>query len=777
MKWLKIVSGSVLIIILGLFAFVYFTMRASLPELSGDVETTYLTANGSLARDSLGAAVVTADNEYDAAYLLGYAHAQDRLFQMDLMRRQSAGELSELFGERALGIDKNHRFHQFKKRAKVIFENSDERQKRLITAYANGVNDGAESLGAKPVEYYLTGGEFAPWEPEDTLLATFSMYLDLQRGQTEIDFSLTALKRLYGDQMVEFVTLPSPYQAAIDYSVIPSPRPQVPILATKQQLQEGGSGEQQSDTGAGLIQTYETADIGSNNWAVSSELTNDDGAMVSVDMHLGLRVPSVWYRAQLNYNKDGRPVQVTGVSLPGTPGIIAGSNGHIAWGFTNSNVDNVDWIKLNDDTATTSRKETIMVGEEAREFTFEDSEYGPVRELDGEKYALKWVAHQPYALNMDVTGFSTAKDVDEALEVARNVRMPVQNMVVADAKGDVAWRLTGAITARTPLYRHAITEAEYDPLWQQNEPNSEYVVRPSNHRVLTANARVVGTEALKRYGDGGYALGARQHQIMTLLNQQDKFNEQDFYDIQLDNQAIFLGPWHTLLTQTLSESPQKYADDLRYLESWKACACPESVGYTLVRRFRSEVINQVMKPIVDELKTHDAQGWAVTRTIEPAIWAIINDKSESWLPKPNKDYQTFLTSAYDVTLEKLQERHADGTNDYEALRWGNVNALRVEHPFASSLGPFKSMFNMPTVEGFGDSYLPAAQGNAFGASERFIARPGDLQSAIMTVPGGQSGHVLSNYYKAGFDDYAQQKSTPFLPGPLQHKLNFKVADK
>lgn len=745
----------------------YIGLRASLPTLDDELSSVDINSRATLSRDAIGTATITAESEYDAAYLLGYAHAQDRLFQMDLLRRQSAGELSEIVGSLALEIDKKHRFHQFRKRAQGVFNSLTEYEQKLLMQYTKGVNAGATSLSIKPFEYMLTSSEFAPWRPVDSLLASYSMYIDLQLAQTEIEFRLTALKEIFGADMHQFFTLPSTFQAAIDLSRIPIGTIEIPALPLTEETEKQLSVTNYFDS------VVEQPDYGSNNWAVAGKLTQSSSAMLSNDMHLSLRIPSIWYRTQINYTHKQQKVKATGVSLPGTPAIIVGSNGHVAWGFTNSNVDNVDWIKLQENSPTTTITEQITTPKNVETYTFEMSKYGPVREFDGQRYALKWVAHQEYAVNILVANMAKMQSMEEALKLSQSIRIPVQNMVVADRAGKIAFQLTGAMSLRAPLARHAISEAQYSQEWEKAQFAPANHINPENGRVWSANARVVGTKDLTQFGDGGYALGARQLQIANLLLQQDSFTESDFYNIQLNNQALFLTPWHNLLVESLRNSPQKYEKDIEILNNWGACACPDSVGYTLVRRFRSSVINQLLAPVNKRLKTHDLSTSYLLKNIEPAIWALLQQQAQQWLPIGSSDYASFLQSTYNNTKEKLIERYNANSEDLFELRWGNVNKLAVQHPFSETLGLFSDLVDMKIVEGFGDSYLPAVQSTSFGASQRLIVRPGDEDKAILTIPGGQSGHFLSPYYRTGFDDYAAQAKTPLLPSAQIHQIVFE----
>lgn len=751
---LKITLGIVVFALLG--AYIY--LRSSLPSLDSSTESTGVTQFTSIERDALGTAIIKAENRRDAAYALGYAHGQDRFFQMDLLRRNAAGELSEIVGKMALEVDKSRRFHQFRKRAKAIVSALPEEQSKVLERYTLGVNEALASLTAKPFEYMLTGSSPAPWQPEDSLLVSFTMYLDLQHSQVQRDLALSELSREFGSQMVDFLVQTSHYQAALDGSLLPLTDQPVPSLP-----------EQTSPLA--YLPIEEPLDIGSNNWAVTGQLTESGHALLADDMHLSLRVPIIWYRAQINYQENGQQHQVTGVSLPGTPAIVVGSNSKVAWGFTNANLDNVDWIALDESTQTQTVSETIKTPDGETNFDIEMSQYGPVKTVSGQRYALAWVAHQPYAVDLELAGMEQAKNVDEAMAVAEVVGIPVQNMMIADTQGNAAWKAAGAITARkTPSYS-AISEQEYSALWSEDEPAAPFVKNPEHGRLWTGNSRVISASDIPRYGDGGYALGARAAQIRDRMFEHEQFDEQTFYQIQLDNEARFLTKWHTLLTTTLTPYPEQYQLELAALKDWKQCACAESVGYTLVRRFRSTVIELLMAPLAHHLESVDLSLSPVLRHVEPGIWQILDQQPSDWLPAENDSYSALLKAAFDLTRQTLADKHQNGQiSTLEGLTWGEVNALKVEHPFARQIPLIGEWLNMPVYQGFGDSYMPAVQGPQFGASQRLLVQPGREQDAILTVPGGQSGHPLSKYYKVGFTEYAEHQSTPLLPGEIMHTV-------
>ena len=756
-KWLVLA-----IVILGLAAtaVIYGVLAISLPALDGKGRSHNITQTVKISRDKLGQAVISAENRLDAAYGLGFAHGQDRFFQMDLLRRNAAGELSELFGKAALGLDKKMRFHQLRKRSAAILEQLPAADRALLASYTAGVNEGLAQIGFTSFEYILTGAEQKPWRSEDSLLVIFSMYLDLQTATFERDQALIQIADIYGTEMVSFLTQPSQYQAALDSSKLPPYTLGIPEFP-KQSLQTSLSIDANQERG-------------SNNWAVTGQLTATGAGMVSDDMHLSMAVPVIWYRAQLNYTVAGKSNQVTGVSLPGAPAIVVGTNNNIAWGFTNGYLDTADWIALTDSNKTWQEVEHLALPDGLfEEYSLTLSEFGPVKEINGQPYALSWVGHQPYAVDMDLLQLEQATTVDDALSIASDVGIPVQNLMVVDSQGNAAWKNMGAIPGRVKPSELAVSAADYSSHWQQNEQQRPAVKNPADGRLWTGNSRVVSAKDDQRFGNGGYALGARSSQIRDRLYEKQQFNEADFNQLQHDNQARFLQPWHSLLLKQLNKNSAANQQYITELENWQACACATSIGYTLVRRYRDEVINSVFSAMQATLHTHDGSLKYVKRDLEPAIWQLIEQQPSSWLNPQFTDWDALLDDSFRQVTSKLT---AEFGSNLHAWQWGKVNELVIEHPFAKQIPQLSKFLNMPIAAGFGDSYMPAVQGRSFGASQRFIAQPGHLENAIMAIPGGQSGHPLSVFYRAGFDEYIAAQATPLLPQALIHEITIVPLD-
>ncbi|MDK2765752.1 MAG: penicillin acylase family protein, partial [Alteromonas macleodii] len=368
--------------------------------------------------------------------------------------------------------------------------------------------------------------------------------------------------------------------------------------------------------------------------------------------------------------------------------------------------------------------------------------------------------------------FGNAKNVQAAIKMGQRIAIPTQNLVIVDESGNAAWLPGGAVMERQQASFTAIKEQEAVNTPPKRASKLPMVLNPDMGRIWTANARVISADDFKVWGDGGYALGARGQQIRDRLFEKDTFTETDFYAIQLDNHARFLIPWQHLLYGLLNMQDIEFKPDLAYLNTWDECACEDSVGYTLVKHFRQEVVQTLFGGVLSTLDQQGVNSRTLLRGIEPAVWQLIHSQPDSWLPNDTESFDELLVDAYRRAKHKLLDKYSPVEANMETLAWGKVNALSVKHPFADQIPLVGDMLNMQQVEGFGDTYMPAVQAPSFGASERLFVSPGHLEDAILTLPGGQSGHPLSKFFTTGFNDYATYAATPLLPSQPIHSRTF-----
>ena len=763
----------------------WFGLRGSLPQLYGAVTLAGIEAPTTIQRDDQGIPTITASNRRDLAFATGFAHAQDRLFQMDLIRRQAAGELSELFGERALETDKRLRFHRFRTRAQQVFADMPDDEKAIIEAYAAGVNESIGLLNVKPFEYFLIGTEPEPWQVEDTLLVVYAMFLTLNDADASNEVRLGLVHRVLPTEVYRWMYAPGTSWDApmMGQSYETPPIPLADVFSLRGQVLDAPPAKE-----SGRVPLR-----GSNNWAVSGELTGNGHALVSNDMHLGLNVPNIYYQARLVVKGDDAR-EVIGVTLPGAPFVVAGSNTKVAWGYTNSYGDWVDAVLLqpgsepgtyrtpDGDRSFESHSEIVDVKDGASvELSVRETIWGPVRAdidyPDGE-IAVSWIAHKRDGINLRLLDLETAASVEEALDIANGLAMPPQNFVTGDADGNIGWTIAGKIPQKSEF--DALLPADWSEQegwigWLDPEDYPR-IVNPESGRIWTANTRVVDGEALRLIGDGGYDLGARASQIRDGLLAAETFTAEDMLAIQYDDRAIFLTRWRDLLLQQLSTpaaaNDAALSEYRRLVEQWLPRAAPESVGYRLVRAFRLEVQNRLFYAITQAAR--DAYGDDVrlrrSNQFEGALWSLVSEQPDHMLPSNFADWNEFFLAA---VRENIRHFEAAWEGPLSDRNWGEINTASIRHPLSSALPFASSYLDMPQDALNGDLDMPKAQGSVFGASQRFSVMPGDEANSLMHMPGGQSGHPLSDFYSAGHQDWVRGKPSPFLPGAASHTLTLQ----
>ena len=444
----------------------WLVLRASLPRLDGRAARSGVHAEVRVSRDAAGVPTLTAQNRSDLAFALGYVHAQDRFFQMDLLRRAAAGELAALLGPALLPADRELRRHRFRDVAERAVANLDARSRTLLDAYADGANAGLSALRARPFEYWLLRVDPKPWSAADTVLCVHAMFLQLQDSTGHLQLQRGLLRATLPEALARFIEAGAPeWDAAIDGSLAEPPR-----IPTPGEFDLRSLGALPVTPPVTL--TASPDPVGSNNWAVAGSRTGGGAALVANDMHLDLRVPNIWYRARL-IDASAQGFDEVGLTLPGAPTLVVGSNGHIAWGFTNSYGEFSKVIRLvpvpgDPDayaTAAGTKKldyvdETIEVkGAPPEHLRVAVTPWGPVMGTDWQNrpYVLDWVAHDPAAVNMNLLALEHIHSAAEALRAAGGFGIPGQNFLVGDAEGHIGWSIARPAAASQRCTARAAT--------------------------------------------------------------------------------------------------------------------------------------------------------------------------------------------------------------------------------------------------------------------------------------------------------------------------------
>jgi penicillin G amidase len=773
-----------LVLIAGLAA--WWRVRAGLPHLDGTQTLAGLGEPVRIERDILGVPTITAANRADAARALGFLHAQDRFFQMDLLRRGGAGELAELLGSAAVSADRARRLHGFRRVAEKALALLPPEKRALLDAYVAGVNAGLTTLPRAPWEYAALRSAPRAWQPVDSFLAAYEMWFQLQDSSGRLEQSVQALRLSLGVPAAEFF---APRGSATDAALDGSSFPEPALPAFRLQANE--------DEQAGIVSdpSAETA-LGSNSFALGG--AHAPGGLLASDMHLGLAMPAIWYRAVMKWPDRGGAIrQLVGVTLPGIPTLAAGSNGQVAWAYTNAYVDTTDLVVLEvDDTAQIyyrtpqgyreieERVETINVrGNPPVKFTARWTEWGPVisQANKNRPLVLRWNAHDAVATNFEGLDLENATTTAEAIAIAHRMGMPNQNFLALDRSGTPAWTLTGLIPRRVGYDgRYPVSWSFGDRRWDGWLKPEEIpaIVNPPDGTLWTANQRMVGGDDYAKLGDAGYYDGSRARQIrdslQALIATGQPTTAADLLAIQLDDRALFLERWQKLMLSVLNDSAvatKKSRAELRdAVRQWNGHASVDSAAYRLVKVWRQKVVDRTLAPISEVVSARYPDFNPRLFRYEDAVWRLVQEQPARLLNPAHTSWESLLLAAADDVMTEVD---GAGTTP-DRFRWGDANRLRMPHPIARGLPGFLGRFlNAPAIPLPGDSNMPRVQTPTLGASARFVVSPGHEDQALFHMPGGQSGNPLSPFYLAGHEAWVKGEPTPLLPGPAQHTLTLR----
>jgi penicillin amidase len=789
MRWIKRIALGALALLLLAGLALWFFLRGSLAQLDGKVTAPGLGERVTVTRDAMGVPSIAGANRLDVAYATGFIHAQDRFFQMDLLRRVAAGELAELFGAKALPLDRAHRLHRFRARAAEALALMNAADRALLQRYAAGVNDGVHALGARPFEYALVGMAPRAWAPDDSLLVIWAMYFDLQGNLEDRELARGWLREHSTPEQLAFL-LPesSRWDAPLDADAVAVTDTPLPASAP------GWWGEAAVRDASILAASEFVSAVGSNNAALAGRRSSSGAAIVSNDMHLGIKLPNTWYRAVLQLPEAGGGTRrIVGVTLPGAPVVVVGSNGHVAWGFTNSYGDYLDMIPVATDPARPGEvalfgqwekpalhAETILVkGAPAETLQVRESSLGPIRDTLGGRYAVHWIAHQPALVNVSLMQLEGARSLDEALGLATRAGIPSQNFVAGDSSGNIGWTIAGPLPQRAqPGMAATFPLQDAGAGWNGALPPAQApVVRnPAAGQLNTANSRQLAGSGAALLGDGGFDIGARSSQARAgLAALGTKADEQAVFRTMLDDRAIFLSGWReralkAMDAQSLQGKPERAAAAKLLREQWGGHASVDSAAYRFTRGYMWSVYELLFASANAEM--HKQAGGANMAAANPRWQAVVervlDAQPAGWLPSQYASWRELQLAAIDQTITDL----APNGRPLAAATWGQRNTAGIAHPIAGALPALRQWLSVPPDQLPGDAHMPRVAGRAFGQSERITVAPGHEEQGLFNMPGGQSGHPLSPYFLAGHAEWVRGTPLPLLPGAAQHTLVF-----
>jgi penicillin amidase len=758
-------------LVLLLLASAYALVAASLPRRGGEAALPGLSAPVSVALDSRAIPTVRGESFLDVLRAQGYLHAQDRFFQMDLLRRSSAGELAELFGERALAADLGQRPFGYREQARKLRATLPPEQNAWLDAYAQGVNAGLDDLRARPPEYWLAGATPRRWQPEDSLLVVLTFYTMLsnndsyERGQGVMHEVLPA-------ELYDFLTPStsrfdrpvlgaSPSDPTGGYAPLPIPSADVVDLRTRPVPAPGGPPR------------VEPPLLGpaSNNWAIDATRGADGRAIVANDPHLSLRLPNIFYRVELGWGDR----VLRGASIPGLPGVLIGASNDVAWGATVSNADQSDWVVVEVDASDPARYRTpegfepftrgsaeiAVAGRAPVNIETRATRWGPVVAEDwrGRPLALHATWLQPQGLDLDIVGLAEARDAASASVVLARWAGPSLNWALADRGGEIAWVVNGPLPRRVGFDgSRPESLADGTRSWQglRAPPGA---IGGHDGALYTANNRTLPpsqADTVSRM----WMRPLRAKRIDDLLAERRTFAERDFLAMQLDTKAEGYEQIRATILDVVAsderEPKLKRARELAQL--WSGNADVDQTAFRLLQAYYRALLEHALTPLLAPAIEADPSFVYRWPLADEVLRRLLDERPANLLTREHADWRSFLRQ---TLLDAIVELERGGSIDAE---WGKSNVLDVAHPFAASVGPLGRLLTLPHAQLPGSMVSLRVAAPSYGAVLRMAVSPAAPENGVLELAGGQSGNFLSPHFRDLQQDWVDGNPTPFLAG-------------
>lgn len=708
LKYLNVLIGLLFVAIL---ACSYWYVARPLPKTSGTISVPVLQP-ATATRDSLGVSHVKAGGLEDALFVQGYVTAQDRLWQMDILRRVASGALSEVVGRAGLEPDLEARRLRVRRLAEGYADGLSAEDRAHFAAYARGVNHFlATHRDRLPLEFTVLRYDPRPWSIADSICIGLHMVRDLTSS--------------WRDEVAKASMLATGDKNLVD-RLFP-------------------------------VRTGQEAAPGSNAWVVSGKRSATGKPILANDPHLMRNFPSTWYMIHL----EAPGLNVEGVSLPGLPGVIIGHNERIAWGITNLGFDVQDlYLEQMDvnsgryvfrgalEQARPERELILVKGERAVEFNNWVTRHGPIwRTEGGRAFALKWVAPESGKFEFPFLQLNMARNWEEFRGALRRLWAPASNLVYADVNGNIGYQAAGLLPIRRTYNGDVPTngftgESEWEGFIPFDDLPTAY--NPTGGVIVSANQNPFPAD-YKYSVSGVFAPHYREQQIRSLLSKSTALKPDDMLTIQKDVYSPFE---HFLArqmaavfdrSQTRNESLRPAVDILRKWNGQMDKDQPAPFLATLLYQ-------QLRREIGDRASTGKGELWD-TVMAAPAIERILRDRPPEW----SRDYdQLLLRSLTDATEEgkRIQGR------DPNRWRYGDYMEISVKHPvlgqskwvnYIPTLGKYFRI-NIGTVRLSGSSFSVKQTTRRVGPSMRFVADTSNWDQSVMNISLGQSGQVLSSHY-------------------------------
>jgi penicillin amidase len=646
--------------------------------------------------------------------------------------------------------------------AQIIVRQLPQDQTDILAAYAAGVNYVIDHLSSPPFEFRVLRYRPARWRMEDSILVVLGMFEVLSRQGEDEERMLSVMEETLPQNVVAFLTPDTDRYTEALLEGTASRRPMQPIpvdaLATLRRPVE-----RHSEQPSGIVRARDSG-VGSNAWAAAHPRTTDGRAILANDMHLDITVPNIWYWSQIHYGD----VALTGVTLPGVPGMVAGASAHLAWGFTNVQGDFLDLVavEVNPDDADEyrihqgwqrfgMRHETIKVrGGDDVQVGVKTTIWGPVarKPLLDQPVAIRWTALDPTAVDLGLLALEQARSLEDGIMMMNRAGGPPLNALVVDETGRIAWTYTGRIPMRQGF------DGATSRSWAEGETGwTGYIapealprlVDPPAGFLVSANNRALGQEYPYVIGHD-FVNGYRAYRVAERLQAMDGIGERDMLNLQLDTVSRFYADYQQLALAVLT--PQAISDKpaleevRRTLEAWDGRADVDSLGIGLLSRFRQVLAQAVFTPFLASCLQRDPTFTYAWAHIDTPLQQLLAERIPQVLPDPLRyaSWEAFILGNLEESVRQVKAQYT--VTSLRDLTWGRMNRRRFHHPFSRAFSALGWLLDIGGDELAGCSFCVRVTHGSLGASMRLVISPGRPQEALMHMPGGQSGHPLSPHY-------------------------------
>ena len=780
--WLKITIGIIasliIIFIVGGYIF-YKSLTESLPIYEGKLTAPSLTSEVKIYFDSLAVPYIVAENDEDAAFTIGYLHASERMFSMDMIRRAGEGRLSEIFGEETVKFDRMFRTVGINRTAKMIKEKMNPAALKLLEAYSRGVNFYLKEKKNKlPVEFDVLGYQPEEWKPEHSIIVIRMMAWELNLGWWT-DLAFTELVQKLGEEKVKEILPGYPENAPtiIPENIKKFAKINTNFIDTDKAFRKF----------LGMTGTHP----GSNNWVINSELSASGKPIMANDPHLAYRAPGIWYAAVIK----SPTWNAAGVTLPGVPGIVIGKNDNISWTLTSIMNDETDfyfetldsthskylvdgnWKDLEIIQDTIYRRDGIGVPIEIKsthrgpiisnvhpyDFIFNEDErtYPPI--------SMRWLGNE---ISDEMDAFlqiNKASDWKEFKSAVEKFNIPGQNFVYADKEGNIGYVFGGAIPIRSSnstTFLFDGTDSKND--WKGFVPRNElpYLFNPSQKYIATANNKVI--KDFKYHITNLWEPSSRIERITELLQTKSKHSVQDYIRYQSDVLSPYartIVPFILNAFKNVEIGDDNLRASLQLLREWNFEIDKYQQAPTIFLTF----FDKLMKNIYLDEMGEDLFNQYIFLANVPYrnILELLQNPTSSWYNDVKKNELKTRDDVIRQSLtDALDELERSIGKDVKDWQWGQLHTVTFKHAFAGiswildevvNIGPYEVSGDGTTI--FNTEYAfyqsiknsPVFHHNPFdcelGPSMRFIydfAKPDEFFLILTT---GQSGNIFSDHYK------------------------------